>query len=186
MGSAEREIERQRKVKVILKDIASGEVKKIVNGIKSLKVSGDDSSIIGVAEAWLNNKHDVVEKEFLSFFGDIKTSTSSDIIMDIINDHKYAKIQVALLSTIWNSSVDYSKHLQNFVSLALKSDFLTAFECLTIIENLEGPFDENEVMESDLLLIEFDKSQKENKTEDDQKLHLIQEIGNLINSMKMQ
>lgn|SRR5690554_822047 len=186
MGSAEREIERQKKLKILLDDINSNDEKKIIAAIKALKVNGDESVIRPLVQMWNNNTFQSVQNELAVFFNDLKSNSSASILMEIINDEHYNKVRLPLLSSIWNSSVDYSEYLEDFVRLAIHNDFMIALECLTIIENLEGPFEEHHVLESEIALREYAEQQNSNKTDDDQKLHLIREIELIISSVKFQ
>ena len=47
---------------------------------------------------------------------------------------------IRILST-WNLAY-YSTHVADFVKAAVGGNFMVALECLTILENLEGPFEE--------------------------------------------
>ena len=85
-------------------------------------------------------------------------------------------IRQILLSTIWNSRLDYSLYLAEFVEMAVEGDYLEALECLTIIENLEGTFEESDILEAQLHLKEY----LELGVKDDQKAILISEIALLI------
>ncbi len=182
MASAERAAEHKAKIKTILKDINSGQEKKIIDGLKALKVHGDDSVIQPIIDVWNNGVNSNTEKEIISFLGDIKSTSSAQIFMDILLNEKYKAIHLPLLPSIWNSKVDYSEYLVDFVSLAVKHDFLVALECLTIIENFEGPFEEHHILDAEIILREFAESHSENKGEDDNKIQLILEVSTLIKS----
>lgn len=179
----EKEVERRSKVKSILKDINSGDQKKIIKGLKALKVNGDDQVIIPIAEVWSKGVTPEVDEEITTFLGDIKSSTSSKYIMEVLTDKKYNTIHQSLLTTIWNSKVDYSEYLIEFVSLAVQSDFMVAFECLTIIENMKGPFKEHHLLDAEIILREYAEKQQHESIDDEKKVQLIQEINMFITSL---
>jgi hypothetical protein len=58
--------------------------------------------------------------------------------------------------------------------LASQGDFLEALDCLTIIENMSGPFDESQLLESQLLLKEY---VEERAPQTDQKAQIMSEIA---------
>ena len=180
MASAERAAERKAKVKAILIDINSGQEKKITDGLKALKVNGDDDVILPIIDVWNKGVTPATEKEIITFLGDIKSTSSAQSIMDILLNEEYNKIHLSLLTTIWNSKVDYSEYLVDFVSLAVKHDFMVALECLTIIENMEGPFEEHHILDAEIILREFAENHSENKSEEDKKVQMILEISNLV------
>ena len=178
----EEEIERRKKVKSILNDINSGEPKKIIKGLMALKVNGDDQVIVPILDLWNNGVTSEVEKEIITFINDIRSSTSSQIIMDALLDKKYHAIQLPLLTTIWNSLVDYSEYLVEFVSLAVQSDFMIVLECLTIIENMKGPFEEHHILDAEIILREYAEKQQHEAADDEKKVQLIHEINMLVSS----
>ena len=76
---------------------------------------------------------------------------------------------------VWNSKLDYSSFLADFVEVAIEGNFIIALECLTVLENLEGPFEEHQLLESQLHLKEYIASDR--SMEDDQKTTVISEIA---------
>jgi hypothetical protein len=182
MASAERAAERLVKVKTILKDINTGQEKKIIAGLKALKVNGDDNVIQPIIDVWNKGVSPTAEKEIITFLGDIKSTSSAQSIMDILLNEEYNEIHIPLLTTIWNSKVDYSEYLVDFVSLATQYDFMVALECLTIIENMEGPFEEHHILDAEIILREFAENQTETKSEDEKKVQMILEISKLVKS----
>ena len=180
MASAERAAERKAKVKAILKDINSGQEKKIIDGLKALKVNGDDDVIRPIIDVWNKGVTPAAEKEIITFLGDIKSTSSAQSIMDILLDEEYNDIHIPLLTTIWNSKVDYSEYLVDFVNLAVQYDFIVALECLTIIENMEGPFEEHHILDAEIILREFAENHNENQSEEAKKVQMIIEISKLV------
>jgi len=180
MASAEREAERKTKVKSILKDINTGEEKKIIEGLKALKVNGDDDVILPILNVWNAGVSQKAEEEIVTFIGDIKSSTSAQTIMDVLLNDEYKKIHLELLSTVWNSKVDYSEYIVDFVNLAIKHDFMVALECITVIENMEGPFEEHHMLDAEISLREYAEKHNEEKSDDEKKVKLILEIAQQI------
>jgi len=182
MASADRAAEKKGKIKLILKDINSGEETKIIKGLKALKVNGDDNVIAPIIDAWNKGVSPEVEAEIITFIGDIKSTSSAQTIMDILLNDEYTEIRLPLLSTIWNSKVDYSEYIVDFVNLSVQNDFLIALECLTIIENMEGPFEEHHLLDSEIILREFAENHQENQNQEIKKVQMIMEISKLVKS----
>lgn len=182
MASAERAAEQRAKIKTILKDINTGEEKKIVEGLKALKVNGDDNVIVPIIDVWNKGVSPTAEHEIITFLGDIKSTSSAQSIMDVLLNEEYNDIHIPLLTTIWNSKVDYSEYIVDFVTLAVQHDFLVALECLTIIENMEGPFEEHHMLDCEIILREFAENHNENKAEEEKKVQMVLEISKLVKS----
>ncbi len=174
--TSKKEKERQNKVKQLLIDIKSGKESSISAAIKSLKVHGDPSALPLLIETLHRGVSQKNEAEIIDFLNEIKYNDSVYPIMEAVNDEKFASIHTVLLSTIWNSQVDYTEYLVDFVRIAVKGDFMTALECLTIIENLEGPFEEQQFFEAQIELSEYAAVQNK----DPQKEQIMSEIAVLI------
>ena len=183
--SEEKITNKQRKLKIakLLEDISTGVPAKITTALDFLQVHGDDSIIAPLVQSLDKIKDEKSTAEIIEFLSSLKSSSAVEKVMEIVNDPGYAAQQVKLLSTIWNSPLDYSSYLAEFVSLAVKGDFMVTLECLTIIENLEGPFIESSILESQLLLKDYHEGLYQ---KDQQKDHLISEIALLLKDMDRQ
>jgi hypothetical protein len=84
---------------------------------------------------------------------------------------------------LWNTRLDFSGELAFFVALAVQLDYLGTLECLTLIEHMEGPFQEQQLLESELVLKEYVKNQP---VDGDQKQQLIVSLVQHLEQLKMQ
>jgi hypothetical protein len=130
-------------------------------------------SLVSVFHAPIADK---CKEHLLIFFNDLSATDAQETMIQILMDPENLVIRQVLLSTIWNSRLDYSSYLAEFVEMAVEGDYLEALECLTIIENLEGPFEESDILESQLHLKEY----LETGAKNDQKAILISEIALLV------
>lgn len=162
----------------IIKDLKSTDPKKISKAIKSLEIHGDTSVLRVMCdrllEGDLNEKN---SKEIMEFISSLKDSSAAVEMIDLINDDKYLSIRQPLLTTIWNMKVDFSGYIDEFVHIAVFGDFMETLECLTIIENMEGPFMEEDILESQLHLKRYLEGEGQ---QDKQKAQLLSEIALLI------
>ena len=178
--SDKQEKERKKKVNSLLKELKTKDEKTLKKVVISLKQYGDSSILEPLLERWNEGVSNEVETEIQNLFNDIKSNDSSQPIMEGIRNPKYEKIKKALLNSVWNTKVDYSEYLVDFVDIAVKGDFMEALECLTIIENLEGPFEEQQFLEAQVSLSEF----AELNDKSSQKAHIISEIASIIKDLE--
>ena len=52
------------------------------------------------------------------------------------------------MAACWESEINFSKYLSFFILLALDNNYLISLEAITTIENMEGPFEEKEILEA--------------------------------------
>ena len=165
------------KIKQLIDELTSGNQAKISASIKALQANGDVTILEPMVGILLSDISTKIKGEVLEFLSSLKDTSAVDEIMRILKDSNYLKVRQQLLSTIWNSPLNYSYYLPEFVEIAVEGDFMEALECLTIIENLEGPFEERHVLESQLHLQEY---AKDTEAKDPKKAQIISEIVILI------
>jgi hypothetical protein len=171
------EAKQNQKIKKILTDLSSGDGGKISNALKYLQVNGDISVIRPLVSLLKTNLSPQIEGEILEFLGDLKVTSAAKEIISILKDGEFYAQRCQLLSTVWNCKVDYSEYLADFVEIACDGDFMEALECITILENMEGPFEERHILESQLHLKEY---LQDSAPKDPQKLTIMGEIAMLI------
>lgn len=171
------------KLKTLITDLLSGNEKKILTALNALQVNGDVSVISPILEVLRSNVSDKVNQQIVTFLGDLKDTSVKTTIIEALRDEANLVIRQILLTTIWNSKIDYSDFIPDFVEVACDGNFMEAFECLTILENLEGPFEERHVLECQLLLKDYFEDSSTAK--DQQKLHVISDIATLLKAFDL-
>lgn len=160
-----------QKINSLITDLQSLEDKKFKDAIEALKSIGNHTVISDLAALYpscnAEQKHLITD-----LLADVRDEESQDALMEVIMEISDAETRTALLSTVWNSSLDYSEYLLEFVKIVIQGDFMEAIECHTIIDNLEGPFDEDVVMEAKMIF----KENLETLMRDEQKRLLISDI----------
>lgn len=165
----------QKKVKLTeaMKQFEQGSPTEGLTALKVMEQQGD-ISILPILFNKLRACDQVLEKAILGFLADIQKPEAVQVMVNFLGEDKDAVLRQKLLTTIWNSKLSYDHHLPFFVMLASTGDFMQALECLTIIENMQGPFEEHQLLEAQLLLKEY---VEETKSEDVQKRQIMSEIA---------
>lgn len=184
MGELENNKKKQnQKIQKLIGDLNSGDASKISSALKSLQVNGDVSVLRPLVELLKTDLSHDSEVEILEFLGDLKATNTIDEIISIIKDDHFLGQRQQVLSTIWNSTLDYSGFIAEFVEIACEGNFMEALECLTILENLEGPFEEHRILECQLHLKDYIEDTITAK--DPQKAQIMSEIAILIKSFDL-
>jgi len=176
-AAAMAKVDKQRKQKIasILADISSGDGKKASRAIKSLEQYGDASVIKPIFEVLKSDQlREKNKNELIELLCSIKDTSVIVEVMDILDDGAFESVHSVALSAIWNMKVDFSDYIDDFVLIATNGSFLEALDCLTIIENLEGPFMEENLLECQLHLKNFMES---DAPKDEQKMQILQDIA---------
>lgn len=90
---------------------------------------------IGLLTALYDKNDDYsVRKAVEGFMNDLKDQTAGiEVINEIRKELKPDTISM-LVSSCWQSGLDYSEYSTDFANVFLKGDYVTAIECLTVIE----------------------------------------------------
>jgi hypothetical protein len=149
-----------KKVQLLIKDLSSKEEKKILKTLTLLEADGNECVLRPLVELYLENRSENINGKVIEFLSNLSDSSATPEMIEIIREDKYQTIRRDLLNTMWQTKLDFSAFLADFVAIACEGTFLETFECLTIIENLEGPFQENQTLESQLYLKEYLDAEK--------------------------
>ena len=165
------------KIKQIIADLNSGDRNKIKKALAYIKVEGNNTTLQPMLNILKTELSSEFEEPIKDIFFNLKDSSSVEVIIDLLRDDENSGQRSFLLTAIWNSSLDFSNYLPDFVGIAVDGDLMDAVDCLTIIENMEGPFEEHHVLESQLFLKEY---LEDTAPKDPQKAQMISEIALII------
>jgi len=85
-----------------------------------------------------------------------------------------------IINILWNTRIDFSPYLVEFVQWAVEGDYQTTLECLTVIEQMAGPFGEELLLEAQCLLQE----RRNSHTESPQKRVLLEDIASVLKNFE--
>lgn len=170
-----------KKIQQLLADIQSENPTKAVKAIRALEAYGNNSALDPLMKFWKNVTDSEIDSALAEFFAALKdTDSRHEIMVVLLNDEDEA-FRIKLLTSVWNSKVDFSDYLAQFVRLAAEGGFMETLECLTVIENLDGPFEEEQFFEAQIALKHYLDNRK-NST--DEKAQLMSEIALIIKDLE--
>lgn len=117
----------------------------IIKTISKLRNTGTPDIISHVLQLLLLQKSEEVKLSVIQFLNDIKDKNCITSLVDIILDKKYKNHLDKIVSSCWQSGLDYSKFLSVFTDLIINESYAVAIESFTVIENMEGPFTKKEL-----------------------------------------
>jgi len=107
----------------------------IVEAIELLRLEKPIEGVVGLLTAFYDQSDEfTVRKTISGFLNDLKDqSVCEEMIKEIRKKWKADTISM-LVSSCWQSGLDYSQYSLDLVKIFLKGDYVTAIECLTVIE----------------------------------------------------
>jgi hypothetical protein len=120
-----------------LEHILSGEnFVKITESIKVLRDITPFIGAIGLLVAFYNKTdNNSVKRLITEFLNDLKDQSSCEEVISEIKKGLKPETLRMLVSSCWQSGLNYSAYVSVFADLFLTGDYLTAIECFTVIES---------------------------------------------------
>lgn len=130
-----------KSINLIVKKLESSNKDEVLFTIKQLRNNGNPRILPFVINLFNSSDSAEIKSAILKFLGDLKNKNSTNEIILALKNEKYLSIRKDLLSTCWQSGLDYSEHIGLFVDFFISGDFGVAFEAFTIIDNFEDKYE---------------------------------------------
>jgi hypothetical protein len=129
--------ESEENIKDLANILKNGDEKIILEAIDSLRFEEPfDGALKMLAEFYDNTENIEIGKNIEKFFNDLKNNTLKGEVVEACRlPLKQSTIKM-VVSSCWQSGLDYSDFLEDFAFLFVKTDFEIALECLTVIEEM--------------------------------------------------
>lgn len=128
--------------KNLLKGLELSDSLRIIETLEELRVSGKVSDIPILIEMLHLSQDPEIKSRISSLFGNLKESDAIPLIIEAIQNQKYAPELKELVSSCWENGLNYSKYLSLFIDLLIENDLEVAFEAYTVIINNEHKIDQ--------------------------------------------
>jgi len=109
---------------------------KISESIRILRDETPFSGAIGLLIAYYNgSSNNPVKRLIVDFMNDLKDqSLCEEVVAEIKKEIKPDTLRM-LVSSCWQSGLNYSDYSSDFADLFITGDYMTAIECFTVIES---------------------------------------------------
>jgi hypothetical protein len=120
----------------LLKNLQSANLLKVIGTLEELRISGKVTDIPVLIELLHGSQNPEIKMKVTGLLANLKERDAIPVIMEAIQNQKYAPELKELVASCWGNGLDYSNYLSIFTGLLIESDFLVAFEAYTVITNM--------------------------------------------------
>lgn len=166
-----------KKLEGFKKDLFSTDQKVVLKSLAGIKEHGDVTAVEPMIQVY-NRSDGEIKKTIHGMLNQLKISKADGVIIDMALDDEFDAIRADLLSFVWNSGFQPNDRIRDIVYIGIHGDFMTAFESLTLLDTLEGPFNDADLIEAQLVIKEFMVSNR-----DDERIDLASKIYELLRQM---
>ncbi|MBV5312806.1 MAG: hypothetical protein JZU47_05885 [Prolixibacteraceae bacterium] len=128
--------------KNLLKGLELSDSLRIIETLEELRVSGKVSDIPILIEMLHLSQDPEIKSRISSLFGNLKESDAIPLIIEAIQNQKYAPELKELVSSCWENGLNYSTYISLFIDLLIENELEVAFEAYTVIMNNEHKIDQ--------------------------------------------
>jgi hypothetical protein len=167
-----------KRINLLIEKLYSKNTSEAIFALNQIRNSGNPNILPQLLEFLYCGANNEVRKGIIEILNDLKIQAATSEIINAIKNSKSQDIQKILLTSIWQSGLDYSAHLEIFVDLFISGNFEIAFEAFTIIDNMDCNIDSQNI---DILInkLKFSASDIGNEKAD-----LLVELVRVIQQMK--
>ena len=114
----------------------------VLNTINELRDQGNDNLLEILCQIYIDNEDREIRTSIFQLFCDLKSQKSTEYVMQLIQNANYKVAKQMLISSCWQSRLNYSNFLEIFILMVITESFEISFEAFTVIENLDVPLEE--------------------------------------------
>jgi len=155
----------QRVIDQLKKDLSSKDDQIIIKTLVKIRDKGNEQMVDPLIELYKNTLNPVIKENVKSIFSELKNTQTIDFLLPYLLSEDN-EVNELILHGLWSSGMDVADHIPAIVECACKGSFMVILEALTLIENLEGPFIEEDLFNASASLQEHIHENKEGKEKD--------------------
>ena len=153
---------RQRVINQLKEDLASSNDTVITKALTKTRSKGNEYLIDPLIELYKTTKNSKIKEEIKSIFSELKNKDIIDFFLPQLREGGN-EVKELILFSIWSSGIDMTDHIPELIEASCSGDYMVILEALTVLENLEGPFNEDDLFQANTLLQQYLYEAEESK-----------------------
>lgn len=137
----------------LLKRLRSGEERLVLRALTELRSTGHTGYVPELLQV-MNHSGENVRREMVRLLSDIKAKAVIPLLIEGLNDPELKAVHAGIASACWQSGMDYSTHIDVFIRIFLESDYMTALESFSVIEQSLAEMAEPDIRHTRNLILE--------------------------------
>lgn len=119
--------------------IRSGNRGSIMDALKEIRMESNIAILPELFDLLLEQEeNEEIVQEVASLLNDLKIQEAAPLLAEALENPTYEPITRILTAACWQNGLVYGKYASSFVRLAISSDYETAIEAFTVLEEAVG------------------------------------------------
>jgi len=132
----------------IRRNLQSGNKDLILEGIQDAAEHGNLSLLADLLTVYRDNTDTEIRNELDGILNNLKITGTEEVFVEALLDKSFAAVHTQILAFMWSSGLNIPEHLSVLVRVCLSGSFMQALEGFTLIESMDGPFPEEQILDS--------------------------------------
>jgi len=163
----------QKVINQIKADLASDNSSIVSKALVKTKAKGNEELIAPLVELYKTTDNKL-KQEVKNIFSELKNKDCVDFLLPhLMQDNQ--EVKELILFSMWSSGIDMTDYIVELIEYSCDGEFMVILEALTVLENLEGPFNDEDLFQASTIIQE-----KIHESEDNNKKELLQSMSNVI------
>ena len=128
----------------IVNKLSSNNPDNVSSSLEIIKKKKEVDYFIAVINALSNASDKLIRNLLSNYIFNLKDESVKAIVISLIKDEKNKNILTELVSSCWQSGMNYSDHFVIFTDILIKEDFITAIEAYSVIESMLDDLNKDE------------------------------------------
>jgi len=139
--------EREALVKAFEKRVSESSDEALMGMLEEIRESGENYMIPSLVNLLFANRGEALKQAVMNFLVDVKNQAAAEYFVSAIQNNTSSPDLYRLVSVCWQSRLDFSSHVDLFLTLLCNADLQTSIEAFSVIENALDAVSDEEVRE---------------------------------------
>lgn len=145
--------------------------------IEKVKKSGDAAMVPSILKALASTKEISIENALSQLLFDLKDKEAVEELVNQLQNPEFSEIRVLMLSACWQTGMDMSHRLSDFITIACTGTYMECLEVLTVIENWETIKDQD-MLENETIRLKSYLSESDTPENDEMIFSILEVMEN--------
>ncbi len=144
----------QRVINQLKEDLISSNDSVITKALTKTRAKGNEQLIDPLIELYTKTENQKIKEEIKNIFSELKNKDILDFLLPQLSEGSN-EVKELIFFSIWSSGIDMTDHIPELIEASCSGNYMVILEALTVLENLEGPFNEDDLFQANTLLQQY-------------------------------
>ena len=141
----------QRVINQLKEDLSSSNDSVVKKALIKTRAKGNEQLIEPLIDLYSSTENLKIKEEIKSIFSELKSKDILEFLLPPLSEGSN-EVKELILFSIWSSGIDMTDHIPELIESSCSGNYMVILEALTVLENLEGPFNEDDLFQANTLL----------------------------------